>query len=128
MELDVSNFFCQRDFPESELKKIAISCHLNSVVKFIKFEYVLKKLPIHKITPINLYANYTSYCKSTTDLKQYGKNDFIKHLEDINIEFKKMSGNNYYNYTYAELKKYQIKINGYVPTTMKKKLMIFGLL
>ena len=105
MELDVSNFFCQRDFPESELKKIAISCHLNSVVKFIKFEYVLKKLPINKITPINLYAEYTSYCKSTTDLKQYGKNDFIKHLEDVNIEFKKMSGNNYYNYTYAELKK-----------------------
>ena len=33
-----------------------------------------------------------------------GKNEFIKKLEEVNIMFKKINGNNYYKYSLKELK------------------------
>ena len=47
-------FYGQRDFPETINKRIAIANKLNSVYKFIKFDYVLKCVGIPKITRLEL--------------------------------------------------------------------------
>jgi len=102
-EVNINNFYAQKDFPESELKKIAISSLLHPVFKFIKYGFVLKNQAIEKLTTKEFYDEYLSYC-SSNDFKVLGKNEFIKKLEEVNIMFKKINGNNYYKYSLKELK------------------------
>lgn len=102
-KVDIEGFYGQRDFPQTENKEVAIANLLHPVYKFIKYSFVLKNEGINKCKPLELYNHYLQYCKQE-DLKYLGKNDFIRKLEDININFKKSNGNNYYNLSYEELK------------------------
>lgn len=107
-EVDITNFYAQRDFPENDNKLLAISNQLHPVYKFIKTSYVLKNEPMKKIKPSDLYSQYTQYC-SINNYRSVNKNDFIKKLEDINIKYKKTCGNNFYTIDMETLKEIATK-------------------
>jgi hypothetical protein len=100
---EVDNYDCQKDFPDTENKLIAISNALHSVHKFIKFDYILRQKSITKILTTELYNFYKFYC-SKEKVRECGKNDFYQKLEEIKILKKKINGREYYNISYEDLK------------------------
>lgn len=101
---NVETFYAQRDFPETESKRLAIANLLNPVYKYIKFEYVLKNKGIEKIPPKDFHDMYSFYCKENDIKYVVGKNDFIKKLEEVGIKYRKLNGSNYFRESIDELK------------------------
>ncbi len=101
---EVSKFYGQRDFPETDGKRIAKANQLNSICKFLKFDYVLKKKGITKILRQDFFTEYCFYCEGNK-LKSYGKNDFFKTLEVMGIKATKNNGNWYIVEKYDKLQK-----------------------
>lgn len=103
LEKDTSQFYAQAGFPETDLKRIATAELLPPHEKFLKIEFVMKHIGIDKIKPSELYDMYKIFCMEINK-KCYGKNDFIKKLEQLGIIYKKLNGNNYYKVSSEELK------------------------
>jgi hypothetical protein len=102
MEIDITNFYAQSNFPNIENKSIATSNYLPSLQKFLKFDYVLKKKGIVNEKPIRLYEKYSLYCTNNT-IKPCNKTEFMKKLEDMKIIAIKHS-TMFYNVSYDFLK------------------------
>ena len=92
MNIDTDKFRAERDFPENNQKRLAIANLLHPVYKFIKNEFVLKSLPLDKVKPKDLHFHYQTWKGD----KVMGKNDFMKKLEDVGINYRVLHGNNYY--------------------------------
>ena len=82
---DVEKFNAQRDFPKTNNKLLAISNQLNSVYKFIKMDYVLRRKGINKIPCKDFYDNYIDFCNDNKIQYQYGRNQFYQTLEGVKI-------------------------------------------
>ena len=83
---EIENFNAQRDFPKTKNKLLAISNQLNSVYKFLKMEYILRKKGINKISCKTFYDNYIDFCNDNKIQHQYGKNTFYQTLEGVKIK------------------------------------------
>ena len=94
-KIDVSNFYGQRDFPETDKKKTAIANLLPLVHKFLKFEYLLKNEQIDKILTSNFYYCFTSYCLNI-GVKTIGRNDFYDKLSELGINRSTKTNGNFY--------------------------------
>ena len=104
MSIDVANFYAQREFPETDAKRIAISELLPSHMKFLKFEYYLKNKAIVNKLSQDLYNEYCYFCPLQNIKHTQTKNNFYRDLKaDMKIEPKK-SGVMKYNVTFEELK------------------------
>ena len=102
-KVDVSNFYGQRDFPETDKKKTAIANLLPLVHKFLKFEYLLKNKPIAKLRTSDLYNTFVSYCMSG-GIKSLGRNDFYDRLSELGINRStKTNGQFYFNFSMEQL-------------------------
>ena len=101
--LDTENYYAQRDFPETENKTIARVKLLDPVYKFIKHEYILRKKPILKIKPKDLYDLFLNFCQVNKIDRKIGYIDFKITLETVNIKVRKISVN-IYKETYEDLK------------------------
>jgi len=100
---ECDKFYAQRDFPETDNKRIAISTALSSPYKFLKIEYVLKNEDIKKIKRKDLYADYTAFC-SNNQMRKCGLMEFYKKLEEINIKSYSSNGADYFKVDIATLK------------------------
>jgi hypothetical protein len=92
---DTKKFYAQRDFPETASKLLAISKLLSSSSRFIKENYVLQNRGIDKIKCKDFLELYEEFCKDN-NIKSYGRNDFYKKLEVLNIKPK--NGTNHSTY------------------------------
>jgi hypothetical protein len=101
LTLDVNDFICQRDIPETEKKALAIATLLNSTEKFLK-EYVLTNKEIGRIKPKEFYDKYINFCK-TNNLKEEQYLEFQRRLEKLGI-VKMKSGTFYYEILLSQLK------------------------
>jgi hypothetical protein len=97
------NFYAQRDFPETENKRNMIASLLNSVCKFLKFEFVIPEKSIIKVKASELFAMYEAYCLNSR-LKAFTRDKFYEKMAEIIIHFKKSNGYNVYNVTIEQLK------------------------
>ena len=93
---EVENFNAQRDFPKTNNKLLAISNQLNSVYKFIKMEYVLRKQELSKILCKELYNNYIDFCNENKIQYHYGRNVFYQTLDGIKINRMDVKNKPYY--------------------------------
>ena len=94
-KIDPTGFNVQQHFPETENKAVSRANLLHPVFKFIKFEYLLNDKEMKKVSPSDLYKEYSAYC-SSHDTRALGKIDFYKKLKEINIDSKKLNGYHYY--------------------------------
>jgi hypothetical protein len=101
---EAKEFYGQRDFPETQNKRLAIANSLSSAYKFLKFQFVLRNKAISKMLRGDLYLQYEEYCR-VNNIRKCGKNEFFKKLEEINILPKKIVGQHYYIVELTELKK-----------------------
>ena len=79
MSIDVSGFYAQRDFLETDSKRIAIADYLQSHMKFLKFNYVLKHRSIIATPPSELFEEYTNFCQAQNIKHVLGKKSFLKN-------------------------------------------------
>ena len=104
MSIEVTGFYAQREFPETDAKRIAISELLPSHMKFLKFEYYLKNKAIVNKFPQDLYNEYCYFCPLHNIKHTQTKKNFYRDLKaDMKIEPRK-SGVMRYNVTFEELK------------------------
>ena len=105
MSIDVSGFYAQRDFPETDSKRIAIADYLQSHMKFLKFNYVLKNRSIIATPLTELFEEYTNFCQIQNIKHVLGKNKFLEKMkQDMAIAPKKINGYFKYNVTIEKLK------------------------
>lgn len=102
LEIDISNFNCQRDMPETQNKNDAIVERLDPVYQFLKHKYILKQASIY-CTVQELHDKYSSFCSEVTK-KALTKIGFCKKLSEIQINYYKSNGRNMFKVTYEELK------------------------
>jgi len=103
MSIDITNFYAQKCFPETENKLLAIANQLDPVEKFLKIKYVLKKRNIQDKST-DFYEEYKGFCvlhtyKPLTNTMFYAK---LKNL--CNIEKKKINGIYKFKVPYETLK------------------------
>ena len=104
LEVDTKGFYAQKNFPETENKRLAHANLLDPVEKFIKSQYLLKNRGIEKTRTTELYKHYIDFCSSIvhkplTNVLFYAK---LKSL--LKFESKKINGYQYYCVTLDELK------------------------
>jgi hypothetical protein len=105
MSLDVKGFYAQKEFPETSAKRIAISELLPPHMKFLKYEYYLKSKEIKKVSPSDLFKEYSFYCNLNGIKHPLTKNNFYKELKaDLAIEPYKTAGYMKYDVTLETLK------------------------
>ena len=102
--IDTSKFYAQRDFPETEIKKLAIANLLPPPQKFLKFMYVLKNRGINNVKPKDLHKEFEEYCMANGIKSTLNKNKFMEALEPLGIKFIKSHGENIYRVSLDELK------------------------
>jgi hypothetical protein len=102
-EIDTTDFYAQRDFPESEMKKLAISNLLPAPQKFLKFMYLLQKRAIHNVKPKDLHKEFEEYCMANSIKSSLNKNKFMETLEPLGIKFIKSHGENVYKVSLEQL-------------------------
>jgi hypothetical protein len=83
LEFDTKGFKPQ-DYPMTKSKLNAISKRLDSVYKFLRDNYVLKKTAIFK-KPKELFIEYAKYCEDR-NIKHHELIEFRNKLTQINIE------------------------------------------
>jgi hypothetical protein len=105
MSLDINGFYAQKEFPETDAKRIAISELLPPHMKFLKYEYYLKSKEIKKVIPADLFKEYSYYCNLNGIKHPLTKNNFYKELKaDLAIEPHKTAGLMKYDVTLDTLK------------------------
>jgi hypothetical protein len=107
--IDTSNFYAQRDFPETEIKKLAIANLLPAPQKFLKFMYVLKNRGINNVKPKDLHKEFEEYCSANNIKSSLNKNKFMEALEPLGIKFIKSHGENIYKVSLDQLKEIATK-------------------
>lgn len=95
LEVNLDNYYSQQ-FPMTQSKLDSFSKRLDIIAKFLKYEYILKRKSVDRISVTHLYDKFCRYC-STMNAKPKTKIDFNKHLKDLGIEYKKSNGNNLYD-------------------------------
>ena len=109
-KVDVTGFYGQKEFPETDKKKTAIANLLPIVHEYLKFEFFLKHLPVSKIATGSFYNNFTIYCTSIGINKPIGRNDFYDKLVEIGIgRSTKNNGIYYYNVSVEKLQELSVK-------------------
>jgi hypothetical protein len=103
LEIDTSDFHAQRDMPETYNKCDAIVERMPVEFKFLKFNYILQKLSVYESVD-SFYNNYKKYC-STEDKHALTKTKFCAKLREINLDFKKLHGDNKNKISHDELMK-----------------------
>jgi len=101
LEIDTVGYYAQ-NMPLTRAKTEATINAMCLSHKFIKEEFILKKIGINK-TPSELYDCYATFCNENSKTP-LAKRFFKMDLEKVKILTKK-SGVNKYKYTYAELDK-----------------------
>jgi hypothetical protein len=109
-EIDTDKFNPQ-SYPKTQSKLDSYSKRLDNVYKFIKDEYILKKQHIDRISVSDFYQNYASYCSSNGITKPKTKIDFNNTLKNINIDYYKSNGTNYYKVSLEQLTDISNKFN-----------------
>jgi hypothetical protein len=105
MTIDVTNFYAQKQFPETDAKRIAISELLPSHMKFLKYMYYLQNKEIKRTAPQDLFKEYETYCTLNGTKHPQTKNNFYKDLKaDLNIEPHKIGGYMKYDVSIDQLK------------------------
>jgi hypothetical protein len=99
IEVDTEGFIPQ-NYPMTKSKLISHIKRLPKEYDFIKQNYILKNLGINS-TPKVLYNLYKEFCSK----KPLIKSEFITKLSIVGICHRKTNGNNYYKYSFEELKK-----------------------
>ena len=103
MEIDLKSYN-SLDMPLTENKKDAIVDLLSLTEKFLKFNYVLKELPI-KCTLSELYKQYESYVtKNHPDHKCERLVEFSSNMKNLGLSHKPIGGYNCYRILYETLK------------------------
>ena len=98
IEVDTNDFYPQK-YPMTKNKLISHIKRLPKEYEFIKQNYILKNLGIN-CTPKVLYSEYKEFCS-----KPIVKGEFMTKLSNVGICDRKTNGNNYYKYSFEELKK-----------------------
>lgn len=101
LEIDLKDYDAQA-YPMTQSKLDSFSKRLDNVYKFIKDEFVLKKLPLTKITLTILYEHYVSYCIQCS-IKAKDKIEFNKTLKNVGIECYKSNSCHKFNVSYDQL-------------------------
>lgn len=102
-KIELTDFHCERDFPETRNKLFAISNLMDSSYKFLKHEYYLKKIGIAKISCKELHEKYMFYCNENKISLPLGRNDFYEKLLLIKIERKDIKKTPFYKVDYNHL-------------------------
>lgn len=100
MSIDTTNFYAQKDFPETEEKRVAIANLLCPTYLFLK-SYVLRKEEIGRVKTKDFYETFKMFCENNK-MKQSQKMEFFKKLDEIGLKQKKI-GNNFYEITLKQL-------------------------
>lgn len=100
-EIDTTNYKAQQ-YPTTKNKLNSISKRLDTVYKFLKEEYLLKNESVFEKVN-DFYIFYKSYC-STNNKTCVCKTDFISKLSEIQINFYKTKGSNYFKIENSLLK------------------------
>lgn len=95
LEVDTNGFIPQK-YPITQSKLNSFVKRLDKVYEFIKDEFVLPKNDMIHTTK-ELYEQYTRYCQ-IQNYKKIDKTSFAEKLKQININYKKTKGNNFYTY------------------------------
>jgi hypothetical protein len=90
---DISNFYAQRDIPETEEKKMSQSINLSTEQKFLK-NLLLKRIDNGKVITTLLYQWYSEYCKNCGIDKYLGPTKFYNVLQQLGFT-KTRNGNDY---------------------------------
>ena len=109
-EIDTEKFNPQ-SYPKTQSKLDSYSKRLDNIYKFIKDEYILKKRNIDRISVTDFYQSYVAYCSSKGITKPKTKIDFNIALKNINIDYYKSNGTNYYKISLDELTEISNKFN-----------------
>jgi hypothetical protein len=102
LEIDLKDYDPQA-YPMTQSKLDSFSKRLDNVHKFIKDEFILKKLPFNKISLTHLYEQYLSYCLQHS-IKSKGKIEFNNTLKNVGIICYKSDKCHKFNMTFEELK------------------------
>jgi phage pi2 protein 07 len=103
MEIDLKNFN-SADMPLTESKKDAIVDLLTQTEKFLKFNYVLKEIPI-KCKLSELYEQYKDYVSiNAPDYKCERLVEFSSNMKNLGFVYKPIGGYNHYRISYDSLK------------------------
>jgi hypothetical protein len=102
-KIELNDFHCERDFPETRNKLFAISNLMDSAYKFLKHEFYLKKIGIAKISCKELHEKYMYYCNENKISLPLGRNDFYEKLLLIKIERKDIKKIPFYKVDYDHL-------------------------
>jgi hypothetical protein len=102
MEVDTENFNPQI-FPVTNNKLDSIAKRLDSVYQFLKDEFVLTGLKMNVVVA-DIFKMYQEYCFDNS-LRAYGKIDFNKKMQEINLNYSKGTGGkvNVYKYQHDVL-------------------------
>ena len=107
LEIDTSGFIPQ-NYPDTQSKLNSYVKRLDKVYEFIKEQFILTKTPL-KHTTKKLYELYAEFC-NVNSYKKLDKPSFAEKLKQVNINWKKTSGNNYYKYSIDELTEIATKL------------------
>jgi len=105
-EINLSEFRSS-NIPETQAKQDVKAKLLPIEQKFLKDEFVLKKKEL-KHTVADLYNLYRQYCLSQ-DKKASHLMDFNTRMRELQLEYKKTKGCNWYVYSYETLKEMSVK-------------------
>lgn len=102
LEVDLSDYN-KGKAPLTQNKKDAKISLLNSVYKFIKFNYVLCEKSINTQTK-ELYDNYIIYCNQTSN-REFKKRKFLSLLREVGITYITKNSKCIVNYDISDLQK-----------------------
>jgi hypothetical protein len=100
-EIDTKDFIPQQ-YPDTNAKLNAHAKRLDKVYEFVKNIFILNNQAI-KHTAKELYELYDKYCTENNN-KKLDKTSFAEKLKQVGIEYKKSNGNNWYKYSFEQLK------------------------
>jgi len=109
-EIDTEKFNPQ-SYPKTQSKLDSYSKRLDNVYKYLKDEFILKKRNIDRISVSDFYQDYVLYCSGKGITKPKTKIDFNIALKNINIEYYKSNGTNYYKISLEQLIEISNKFN-----------------
>jgi len=109
-EIDTEKFNPQ-SYPKTQSKLDSYSKRLDNIYKYLKDEYILKKRNIDRISVSDFYQDYVLYCSGKGITKPKTKIDFNIALKNINIEYYKSNGTNYYKISLEQLTEISNKFN-----------------
>ena len=102
--IDVKGFYAQKDFPDTENKRLAIASQLDPIEKFIKCNYILKERELTKTKTSDFYTEYCNYMRCH-DMKPLTNTLFYSKLKSLcKIEKIKTNGTYYFKESYETLK------------------------